>query len=113
MKRFHLLLLAALCLTGCNENKNSTKNCAIELKEFLKDELKCSKAGEMQVNLFVGNYEGQQVYFTMLVCPACDAQSPSYGYTCAKTKIPFRNFDDVKYRKLVYNSCEDTFEKSL
>lgn len=113
MKRFCLILFVSLGLMACNENKKQQqKDCVVELKELLKDELTCTKAEEMQVNLFVGSYKGEEVYFPMLVCPACDAQAPSYGYTCAKTKVSFEKFEDVKDVKLVYNSCDSTFSKS-
>lgn len=79
------------------------------MKERFKDDLKCTERGVMEMHLFVGTYKNKQVYFTKIMCPACNTVPPQYGYTCDNKKIDFDDFENVKDRKIVYNSCTDTF----
>lgn len=105
------LLLPILVFFSC-EKDNGSKDatpCEIKMKSHFKDKLKCSKKGEMEVNLYSGEYEGKTVYFTDTMCIACLTIAPKEGYTCDMEKIEFKDFQDVKEIKQVYNSCSKSY----
>ncbi|SFS32413.1 hypothetical protein SAMN05660206_101150 [Sphingobacterium wenxiniae] len=108
MKRLGLLFAFAMLCWSCDKDdtpSNATE-CDIRMKKLYESELQCTqKPTAMAVNLFSGTYEGEKVYFTDIICPACGVMPPSFGYTCAEKKITFDSYTNVKNIKLVYNSC--------
>ncbi|NGF58114.1 hypothetical protein G5B00_16480 [Parapedobacter sp. SGR-10] len=111
MKRLCTLLVAVALLFGCkkeNEQKEVSA-CALQIKEFFKEELKCTEQHSMEINLYAGMYKGMLVYFTMTMCPNCNTVPPSFGYTCANKKIDFDDFTKVSDIQQVYNSCTKRF----
>ena len=103
-------LLAIALLLGCKKEESSIKTCHQEMKERFNSELRCSKQGEMEVNLYSGIYDGKRIYFTMIMCPACNTVPVQHGYTCDGQKISVENFNNtVSDIKQIYNSCTQKF----
>ncbi|MDR2284381.1 MAG: hypothetical protein LBE37_14275 [Sphingobacterium sp.] len=107
MRKIIILLLAVASILGCkkSEEKVDTSECITEMVTRFEKELKCTKQGLMETNLYRGTYKNKQVYFTNTMCPACNTIPPQYGYDCSGKKIDFRDFKDVSGIKEVYNSC--------
>jgi len=111
MKRLCTILVVATLLFGCkkeNEQKEVSL-CALQMKEQFKEQLKCSKQGFMEENLYSGLYKGNLVYFTMTMCPSCNTLPPAFGYTCSNKKVDFDDFSKVSNIQQVYNSCTKRF----
>lgn len=110
--RILLIFLIPLFLIGCRKSKEEiTDNlCHMEMKERFKSELKCTKQGLMEQNLYTGMYEGQRIYFINIMCTACNTIPPQAGYSCDGTKITISNFNNnVSEIKEIYNSCTNRF----
>lgn len=97
---------------SCDKEKDqlNVSECALQMKQFYEEELVCTAAGSMEVNLYSGVYEGETLYFPMIMCPSCNTIPPSFGYTCDKTKVSIDDFaTNVSHLKQVYNSCSGQF----
>ena len=104
---FGLLFTIFSCKKDGDANVGS--ECAMKLKSHFKDELRCSKKGEMESNLYAGEYKGKTVYFVDTMCPLCNTVPPAFGFTCNLEKIIFEDFAELKNREEVYNSCTKKF----
>lgn len=112
MKRLCVLLMFITLFFSCKkerEQQEDVSDCALQMKEFFKDELKCTEQHQMEVNLYIGSYKNRQVYFTMTMCPSCNTLPPTHGYNCENKKVDFDDFRDVKNIKVIYNSCTEKF----
>lgn len=107
MKKTIILAIAMTILFGCNksEEKINLSGCIEEMVKRYEKELKCTKPGEMETNLYRGIYKNQIVYFPDTMCPACSTVPPQYGYDCSGKKITFESFQEVSEIKQIYNSC--------
>ena len=101
----------AIILASCEKDSDATP-CAREMRSFFDEELEC-RSGELDyaVHLYKGEYDGQTVYFTDIICPSCNTQPPSQGYTCEKEQIHFDDFAEVENVQMVFDSCSKTFLK--
>jgi len=113
MKRYCIFLVAILWIAGCTKDETpvDTSECVVRMKDLYKSELKCTEKGTMEINLYSGLYKKEVVYFTNIVCVACNTVPPSFGYTCDNKKVVFDNFINVTDIKQVYNSCTNEFMK--
>lgn len=111
MKRLCIVLLAILSMSSCSkeDEPTDTRECAVRMKDLLETELKCTKSGAMEVDLYSGFYKNERVYFTAIMCPNCNTVPPSCGYTCESKKVDFDDFRNVSDVKQVYNSCTEEF----
>jgi hypothetical protein len=98
-------------LVACKKenNQKDVSTCALQMKEFFKDELRCTKQDWMEVNLYSGIYNGERIYFTMIMCINCGVVSPTYGYNCKQEKVSFQSLSKVEAIEEVYNSCTEKF----
>ena len=113
LRNLCLLLMAIGLFYGCEKESNQRKPtaCETQMKERFKDDLVCGEKNVRESNLYSGFYKNEQVYFTMIMCLACNTAPPAFGYTCDNEKVEFDNFQDVMDIKEVYNSCTKTFTK--
>ncbi|MGN0003152.1 MAG: hypothetical protein ACI35V_06940 [Sphingobacterium composti] len=112
--RILFILIALAFSSSCKESKENTTEilCHQEMKTRFEKELKCTEKDIMEVNLYSGLYNGENVYFTMTMCPACNTTPPQYGYSCDGTKISISNFNTkVSEIKEIYNSCTKRFSE--
>lgn len=111
-KKLLLICLLGGILVNCKkgEELNPTE-CLIEIHKLFKDQIGCESREniDMSVHIFQGTYEGQEIYFTLLVCPNCNTLPPEWGYNCKKEKVEIKNFLDVKNMKKIYDSCTGKF----
>ncbi len=105
MKKILVILIIAFAFSSCEKAHKDASECAIRMKQLFDNELKCTEKNVMEVNLYSGKYKNQVVYFLNIMCPACLAMPPSYGYNCSNEKILFDDFKNVTAIKEVYNSC--------
>lgn len=115
MKRIYLLFVAVTLFCGCEKERKqeNASACDLQMKERFKEDLKCTKKNSMEVNLYMGLYENEKVYFTLTMCPNCGIMPPSYGYTCDNIKVDFDDFSNVENIQEVYNSCTKEFKNQL
>lgn len=94
-------------LQSCNqsEEKISIPGCIGDMIQRYEKELKCTKQGSWETNLYRGTYKNQQVYYANTMCINCGVMPPQYGYDCSGKKIEFTSFQEVSNEKQVYNSC--------
>ncbi len=118
MKNLLLLFFMTAFFISCDSDKEfedigDESECSLKMKEHFKEELYCNTNTEISTSsthLFKGNYNGKIVYFTYTDCENCLRETPQSGYTCELELVEFnRDFENVKDRKLVYNSCEKKF----
>lgn len=110
--RILLLFLTSIFLTNCSKSKENTTPipCHQEMKAKFEKELKCTEKGVMEVNLYSGYYNGENIYFVMTMCPACNTIPPQFGYSCDGRKITISDFNTkVSETKEIYNSCTKRF----
>lgn len=111
MKRISILFAVALLFTACEKDQDDESQaieCTKKMKERYQNELECRDEGFSATHLFQATYQGEIVYYLMLVCPSCDVIGPTEGVTCSGKKVTF-NQDDLQEQKLVYNSCTKTY----
>ena len=129
LRNLCLLLMAASLFYGCEkessqpvqspdeavtEEKSEEQAEAMtlaQMKQKFENDLLCFEKKVIEINLYTGLYKNEQVYFTMIMCPACNTAPPAFGYTLHNKKVKFDNFQDVTDIKEVYNSCTKTFTK--
>lgn len=109
MKRLYVLFLAITLFYGCKKEGKAPSNCAAQMQERFKAELKCTEKGVNEINLYSGLYKNEEVYFTMIMCINCGTIPPAFGYTCKNKKVDFDDFRNVENIKEVYNSCTQKF----
>lgn len=110
--RILLILITLVFLSSCEKSKENTTEtlCHQEMKTKLEKELKCIEKGVIEVNLYSGLYNGENIYFAMTMCPACNTIPPQFGYSCDGTKITITDFNNkVSEIKEIYNSCTKRF----
>ncbi|MFD2555502.1 hypothetical protein [Sphingobacterium tabacisoli] len=107
MRKIIILLIAVTFVLGCKKSEETVDipECIGEMVKRYEKELKCTKQGSMETNLYRGIYKNQQVYFANTMCINCNVMPPKYGYDCSGKKIDFSSFQDVRDIKQVYNSC--------
>ena len=107
MKKIITLLLAVTFILGCKKSEKivDIPGCVGEMVKRYDNELKCTKQGSWETNLYRGTYKNQQVYFANTMCINCGVMPPKYGYDCSGKKIEFSDFKDVSGTKEVDNSC--------
>lgn len=107
MRKIIILLVAVASVLGCkkSEEKVDIPGCIGEMVKRYENELKCTKQGSWETNLYRGTYKNQQVYFANTMCINCGVMPPKHGYDCSGKKIEFSDFRDVSDIKEVYNSC--------
>lgn len=112
-KLLYTLIGFAFIFTSCDKQRNPVdkeiSGCAMQMKELFNDEIKCSQEPYMEVNIYMGTYKNENVYFLNTICPTCNTLPPIYGYNCKKEKIFFSSFDEVEYIKQIYNGCTKQF----
>lgn len=111
MKKLFILIVLASLFSGCDKDdqQKNPSDCAARIKELYNEELKCTEENVMEINLYRGIYKGEAVYFSMIMCPACNTVPPAFGYTCEQKKVAFDDFREVEDIKEVYNSCSKQF----
>jgi len=111
MERYLILTLGLMLFLSCGkENSSLGSDCAMNMRSKFKGEIRCTKKGEMESNLYKGTYENKTVYFTMTMCSNCLTAPPSFGYTCDMEKVNFEDFNvNMKDISQVYNSCTKQF----
>lgn len=105
-------ILILFLFSNCSKNKELTTDnpCHQAMKDRFDSELKCTEKDKMEVNLYSGKYEGNDLYFPMTMCPSCNTIPPQFGYTCAGQKINISDFNTkVTDIKQIYNSCTKKF----
>ncbi len=112
-KIYWILITTSLLLFACSKSEPipvlPDENVEAFMRDYFKNELKCTTPSMMQTNLFQGIYEGQTVYYVDIVCPACNTLPPKSGYTYKLEEIVFSDFRNVTDHKMVYDSCTKKF----
>lgn len=111
MRKLLILFALTAVLNSCDKDDRQTEaaECVVRMKELYEEELKCTQEDFMEVNLYKGVYEGEVVYFPMIMCPHCSVLPPADGYTCDGKKVVFEDFREVGDIKQVYNSCSKSY----
>lgn len=114
-KIYWILSTILLLVFGCSESELIPIEPGTEVQERMRShfssELKCTKQGEMQTNLYQGNYEGTTVYFVAVMCPNCNTVPPRSGYTDKLEEVIFSDFQNVTDMKIIYDSCTRKYLK--
>lgn len=107
MRKIIILLIAVTFVLGCKKSEENVDipGCIGEMVKRYEKELKCTKQGSMETNLYRGTYKNQQVYFAHTICQNCNVVPPQHGYDCSGKKIDFSDYQEVSDIKEVYNSC--------
>lgn len=113
MRRLYVLFIAVTLFYSCEKEREQREPsaCALQMKERFKEDLKCTEKLTKEVNLYMGMYENEKVYFTRIMCPSCNTIPPAYGYTCENKKVDFDDFRNVENIKEIYNSCTQEFKE--
>lgn len=112
MRRLYVLFMAVALFYSCEKEtkQRDPSACELQMKERFNEELKCTEKYTREVNLYMGVYENEQVYFTRIMCANCGVVPPAYGYTCENKKVNFDDFRKVENIKEIYNSCTQEFK---
>ncbi|WP_166333189.1 hypothetical protein [Sphingobacterium chungjuense] len=112
-KIYWILSTILLLVFGCSESEVIPIEPGTEVQERMRShfssELKCTKQGEMQTNLYQGNYEGKIVYYVFTMCLSCLQSPPKSGFTEKLVEVTFADFRKVNDIQLIYDSCTKKF----
>lgn len=103
-------LLLLFFLFSCNDRDTVLPTaCIADMQVFFGTNLRCSDPGKMEVHLQEARYDGEPVYFTEIMCIYCGVAPTTFGYNCSKEKVEFKDYDLLRNKRRVFDSCENRF----